>query len=114
MLRFTELLPLWQSPTFSARLQRLLAELDAAELPLQQGLRYGSYVSDEPRAVSLIATEDLGDRLRVRAGIHYSSIIAGCSCADDPTPVDTCSEYCEIDLEIDRRTGLAQLRLRPD
>ena len=41
----------------------------------------------------LSASEDAG-LLRVKAGIFYTGIIAGCSCADDPTPIDELNEYC--------------------
>ena len=41
----------------------------------------------------------------VKAGIFYTGIIAGCSCADDPTPLDEQNEYCELELNINKETA---------
>jgi hypothetical protein len=49
--------------------------------------------------------------ISVRAGVFFSAVIAGCSCADDPTPVDEINEYCESRVEIDRTTAEARLTL---
>ena len=43
--------------------------------------------------------------IRVKAGIFYTGIIAGCSCADDPTPIDELNEYCVVQLDIDLATA---------
>ena len=32
-------------------------------------------------------------------------MLAGCSCADDPTPVEEISQYCEVRLDIDKTTA---------
>lgn len=52
--------------------------------------------------------------IRARAGIFYTSIIAGCSCADDPTPISELNEYCEVQLDIDKQTAEATIVLQPD
>ena len=49
----------------------------------------------------------------LKVGIFYTGIIAGCSCADDPSPMDTQNEYCEILLTLDRQTGQGHARLNP-
>jgi hypothetical protein len=59
----------------------------------------------------IISVVDEPARLRVKAGLFYTGIIAGCSCADDPTPVDEVSEYCEVCIEIDRDTTEATVTL---
>ena len=38
-----------------------------------------------------------------------TSLIAGCSCADDPTPVEPQPEYCEVELQIEKATGLTAI-----
>jgi hypothetical protein len=43
--------------------------------------------------------------IHVTAGIFYKGIMAGCSCADDPTPVGENPEYCEVRIDIDRVTA---------
>ena len=46
-------------------------------------------------------------------GIFYTGVVAGCSCADDPTPVEEQHEYCEVLIEINRATAEAVIRLLP-
>lgn len=87
--------------TFRTEVERLRHE----ELPLQQGLSLSSCVSDEPFRVMVIHSEADAQTLQVRAGVFYSGIIAGCSCADDPTPTDVQAEYCQLRFEIDRHSG---------
>jgi hypothetical protein len=101
----TRSLSAWGSDTFEATLKEEIAQLGADFLPLQQGLSSGSTSLDANLEVMILRVTEWPDRLRVRAGIFYSSIISGCSCADDPTPVDENREYCEVDLEIDRESG---------
>lgn len=81
------------------------------ELPLQQGMSTGSHAVDKPVSVMIIHVSDDPDHIHVRAGIFYSAIIAGCSCADDPTPVEEHAEYCEIRLDIDKATAATAISL---
>jgi hypothetical protein len=43
--------------------------------------------------------------VKVKAGIFFSSVIAGCSCADDPTPIDESAEYCEIQFTVEKESA---------
>jgi hypothetical protein len=47
----------------------------------------------------------------VKAGIFYSGVVTGCSCADDPTPVNEESEYCVVQLDINKQTGETAIAL---
>jgi hypothetical protein len=47
--------------------------------------------------------------IRARVGVFFSGIVAGCRCADDPTPVEPQDEYCEFQFEIDRATDRAAI-----
>jgi len=87
VIRLPKALGAWNSPAFPAVLQQEIEQLDAGSLPLQQGLSQGSYASHEGLSVMLISTSELPDCIRARAGIHFTGFIAGCNCADDPTPV---------------------------
>ena len=114
VIRFSESLQIWPSDNFSAIFNKEIEQLDASLLPLQQGIAQGSYITDDPFKVMIIGvTEDKGSIL-VKAGIFYQSIIAGCSCADDPTPVDTNQEYCVLLFTIDKETGEAEVDLLPE
>ena len=86
-------------------LKQEVERLDAALLPLQQGLSRSSYVTERPFQAMILGVDEAAGSIRVRAGIFYTGVIAGCSCADDPSPVDELNEYCEVLLVIDRHTS---------
>ena len=95
----------WGTPAFRDTLKAEISALGPADLPLQQGLSHPSSVSDTPPQAVILNASDEGDCLRIKAGLFYAGIIGGCSCADDPTPVEEQTEYCEVILEIDKSTG---------
>ncbi len=96
---------------FRAAVKAEIEALDVGLLPLQEGLSRSSHVSAH-RVGATILRVDAGDgRLRVKAGLFYTGIIAGCSCADDPTPVDDLTEYCEVWIDIDPATGVGSVAL---
>lgn len=101
----------WGTAAFRETLQREILQLCVEQLPLQAGLTHGSVASESVDAVTLLATQESADTLIVRAGLHYAGIIAGCSCADDPTPNNETIEYCEVQIEIDRQSGAARISL---
>jgi hypothetical protein len=92
----------WKTPGFDQTLKGELEATDAAQLPLQQGLTLSSMVSEEPFSVIVIDSGETRTSIQCRVSIIYAGIIAGCSCADDPTPLDRQTEYCELRLEIDK------------
>lgn len=95
----------WNTPDFRSVFKREAEQIEAASLPLQQALVRSSYVAELPFAVLLLSADETPDTLRIKAGISYAGIIAGCSCADDPTPVDTLTEYCEVRFDIAKASG---------
>lgn len=113
MIRLPEAVSAWGTPDFSGVLTRLL-ELHAGQLPLQQGLVTGNYALDDGIDVMIIAASAQGECIRVTAGVFYSGIIAGCSCADDPTPVAAHPEYCVVQVDIDKNTAETRIRRVPD
>ena len=96
------------SPDFARTLKDELSQLDKGTLPLQQGLRHGSAILDDTPELLLLDHRQDGQTIRIRTGIFFNSIIAGCSCADDPTPVDKLTEYFEVDIVIERDTAAAR------
>lgn len=105
MPRLSKSLNAWGTPDFAGILKEEIEQLDAAQLPLQQGLSTGSHVLDNKPGAMIIGISDDAEFIHVHAGIFYSSILAGCSCADDPTPVSENSEYCEVGFDIDKKTA---------
>lgn len=96
---------------FAQALKTEIEQLDARLLPLQQGLSAGGYALYDTFSVMVISVSEQESTLQVKAGIFYRGVIAGCSCADDPSPTDETSEYCEVIFEIDRGAGEASVRL---
>ena len=101
----------WGTDAFSDAFKAEVEQLRHHELPLQQGLSLSSYVSAEPFRLMLLEANEEHGYLRVRAGVFYSGIIAGCSCSDDPTPTDVQTEYCDLEFVIDRESGEAEVKL---
>ncbi len=111
MIRLNLSLAAWQTPAFNAVAKAEIEQLDADLLPLQAGLSQSSSVAaTPPRAMILSVTADPAS-LHVKAGLFYSGRITGCSCADDPTPIDETNEYCEVDFAIDRTTAATVVTL---
>jgi len=105
MIRLTKTLNAWGTPDFKDILKKEIDQMDAGQLPLQQGLSTGSYAIDSQLNAMIIGVSEEAGFIRVKAGIFYSGIIAGCSCADDPTPINEESEYCVVQLDIDKQTA---------
>jgi len=111
MIRLTKSRNAWGSPGFEDIFRAEVEQIDADLLPLQQGLSTSSQVTDSPRKVMIFHVAEEDGSIQVKAGILYSGIIAGCSCADDPTPVDEQNEYCEVQIEISKKTAEATIAL---
>lgn len=110
-IRLTRALAAWGCPDFAGVLKNELEQLNAEQLPLQQGLATSSHALDHNLSAMIIRVGDDDGFIRVKAGIFYSGIIAGCNCADDPTPIDEQSEYCEVQLEINKITAETTIAL---
>jgi hypothetical protein len=113
MIHLPAALQAWGTPAFEAVLCRETAGLGLDALPLQQGLQHGSHAFAEPLQVIHLSSHAGLQALVIRVGVYFTSIVAGCSCADDPTPVDRLNEYCVLELQIDRRTALTTITLQP-
>lgn len=111
MIRLEKALHAWQTPSFEEALKQEIMQLGHDRLPLQQGLSFGNHVAATPITVIINSVTEMEDVIRVRAGILYQSIIAGCSCADDPTPVSEINEYCEVQLDINKNSASTGITL---
>ena len=111
MIKLKKSLDAWQTEAFNAALKHEIEQLDAAALPLQQALTQSSFCSDKPFKVMLLRVTEQEHAICIKTGIFYSGIIAGCNCADDPTPVDELPEYCELEFVINKVTAETQVKL---
>lgn len=103
----------WGTADFRPVLKAELAALDADRLGLQAALTASSHALDHGHEAVLLAATENADSLAVKVGIFYRGVIAGCNCADDPSPPDELTEYCELAITIARPDGRAHIQLLP-
>jgi hypothetical protein len=111
MITLRKAVQAWNTPAFESVLKAEIEALDGTLLPLQQGLTRTSYAITEGFSAIIINVTELDDVIRAKVGLSYRGIIPGCSCADDPTPIDEVPEYCVAQFDIDRKTAEAQVSL---
>lgn len=104
-MHLDQCLHVWEQPHFAEVLKREIEQRHAGRLPLQRGLSAGSYALDDKIEVMVISAVEEAGVIRVQAGIFYNGVLTGCSCADDPTPVEPQPEYCEVRFDIDKASG---------
>ena len=105
MIQLPRSLRAWNSESFKAVIKQELCSIDTNLLPLQKGLHYSSMANADSLSISVLTINDDVKQILVKAGLFYTGIIAGCNCADDPTPVDENNEYCEVLLRINKQTA---------
>jgi hypothetical protein len=110
MIRLERALRAWGTADFAAVLKQEVAQL-GGDLPLQQGLSIGSHATSDPVTVVVNSVTEMEDVIRVKAGIFYQSVISGCSCEGDPTPTSENTEYCDVQLDIDKATAVTAIAL---
>jgi len=101
----------WNSTSFTPTFKREVGALAHKHLPLQKGLSLSSYVSNQPITAIVNNTSETRTHINIKTHIFYTGIIAGCSCADDPTPLDTQNECCELIFCIDKQTAETHVNL---
>ena len=111
MIHLPKSLAAWGGADFNTALKQEIEQMEGAQLPLQAGLSRSSYATGKPHTAVTLGAADDEACIRARVGIFYTGVIAGCNCADDPTPMDEENEYCEVQVSIDKRTGEATVSL---
>lgn len=95
----------WNTPGFKPTLKHEVEALGSRLLPLQQAVTLTSVALDEPVTVIVQESGEDEDCIRVMICVFFEGIVPGCSCADDPTPVEPQNEYGEFELRIDKATA---------
>ncbi len=113
-MHFPESLQARPGDSFDDVLKTELEALDKSQLPLQQGLSQSSYVGSSPLFAMVLSASEHPEYILAKAGVFYTGIIAGCNCADDPTPVDEIHEYCEVRITIDKQTARTRIELESE
>ena len=99
------------SPEFNKALKNEIQDLDPTLLPLQQGLSLSSYVGKTPFSAVIMNISEETDYIKIKVGIFYTGIIAGCSCSDDPSPTDEQNEYCDLLFRVNKNTADTEVEL---
>ena len=105
MIKLLNALEAWGTPVFEDVLKDEIAKTDTALLPLQEGLAQSSHVSESDISVVILDVTETSKCIRAKTGIIYAGIIAGSCCEDDPTPMSEQTEYCEVQLDINKTTA---------
>jgi hypothetical protein len=103
MTEFSRVLQSVDSDDFEAVFKLALKSLSIEQLQLQQAVKSGSTVLSEGITVMVISRQQTEQFLQVKAGIFFRSMIAGCNCADDPSPVETLEEYTEALISVNKK-----------
>ena len=111
MINLPKTLAAWGSSAFEQAFKAETAALDAGVLPLQEGLSHSTNALADSFEFMLLSAREENEALVVTAGIFYQGIVAGCSCADDPTPVEPQTECCEVELTIRWPDARTEIRL---
>ena len=110
MLYLPRTLQAWDQDAFIDTLTEELNQLEARALPVHECLSQGSHViEDNDYKFMLLRRSGNEQTVELTIGVFFNSIIAGCACADDPTPADTTSEYGELQIRIHKQTAAAEI-----
>ncbi|MDD4887730.1 MAG: hypothetical protein PHO64_12540 [Thiomonas sp.] len=101
----------WAQPDFQSVLLAELQQSGALVRPLQQSITRGSHALTDDVCLMVLQRGESADSLQVKAGLSYFSIIPGCACEADPTPMSELPEYVELQIDIQCSDGAATLRL---
>jgi len=111
MINLRDAIDAWGTPDFNNVIKAELEQMSVEQLPLQQGLSFSSIALDTSIQAIIISSSETKKRINVKVSLFYTGVISGCNCADDPSPIDEQSEHCELQLDIDKISGDAAIRL---
>jgi len=101
----------WNKENFDTVFTSELATLGLQDLPLQKALAFSSYALDKNISARLISKTEDKNFIQIKAGVFYTGMIAGCNCADDPSPADEQNEYCELLVNIHKENAATTIAL---
>lgn len=114
MINLKEIINAWGTPAFESNLKSEVEKMGVDKLPLQKGLSSSNIALDDNLKVIILNSSPLENNILIKAGIFYTGIVAGCNCSDDPSPIDVENEYCEVLLDINKKSGDTTVKLLPD
>ncbi len=100
---FHQSIAAWQSDDFA--LVVCQESQKSGLISLVQLMERGNTPLLDSMQLSLLSAALDGDHIKVKLGVFFQSVIAGCQCADDPNPIDSMPEYAEVEILIDPHDG---------
>lgn len=100
MIALPQTLAAWSDESLA---NTALRELDANNLLarlLQRGLQRGNIALLDNVSARVLRAHQHSDAYHLRLGVSYCSLITGCACSDDPTPLSELPEYVELDIHL--------------
>lgn len=105
MIQLAHSLSSWGSKHFNRSFIDEVTQLPLQQLPLQQAMSVGNFASKHNLEILINQQHEDNEFIYIKCGIFFSSLISGCNCADDPTPIDYNTEYCEMLFKINKKCG---------
>lgn len=103
----------WTSDEFKSVFKQEVALLDEYRLPLQQALSNSNLADGSDISVLILNSFDAGQSITVKTALFYHGFVSGCNCSDDPSPMESTNEYCELMLSINKQTAETSVELLP-
>ncbi len=110
-MQLTKALKHWGNTDFEKALKAELENLPTGTLPLQQATSQGGIVDDSNISASIFSCEEYDNEIRIRAGIFFTEIVAGCNCNDPPMETNA---YCLLTISIDIVNASTRITIIPD
>jgi hypothetical protein len=111
MSRLPRSLIAWGTPAFEPTLKSEIESLPPGSLPLELATTQGGRVEGDQATITVLQAEDAGDFIRARVGVFFTEVVGGCSCGDEPMPVQA---RCELAVEIAKADAVARFVPLPD
>lgn len=94
----------WNTDAFAETLKAEIMGLGDGVLPLHEATA-GGCVAASDIEVTVLGCAASETEISANVGVFFAETIGGCSCGDEPS---TSNAYCELQVSIDRSTGLAR------
>lgn len=96
----------WRTDAFGATLKGEIEGMSAGTLPLDAGTSRGGLVDDGDITATILTVTDDELSIICDIGVFFTEIVAGCSCGDEPDPINA---YCRMRIRIDKTTAEAEI-----
>jgi len=98
----------WETDDFPDALLRDLQGLQPDALLLHKVGDWGGPRDSDSFTITILKITDDRQQVHVRVSVFFTEIIAGCSCGDEPTPING---YCELLMSINKSTAETHIEI---